>query len=213
MRRLFYSLVAALGLVCASANADAAILTFDDVIVGQTSYAFDGDGDGISDVLFTTTDPAGFNTVGPGSNMSYIREPGLEGTSLLDPDLRVDFLVGAQDGLRFGFALDSASEGAGTFASFFVYDAANTLLASSTQPGLFTLPDGVNPSNYPEGIIAVAFGGTAAYGLFNFNSDFGRFIIDDFQGKFGTTEVPEPASLTLLVLGLAGMRAFRRARR
>jgi len=212
MRRLFYSLVAALGLVCASASADAAILTFDDLITGQTSYAFDGDGDGVNDVVFTTTDPAGFNTVGPGTNMTYIREPGLEGTSLLDPDLRVDFLVGAENGLKFGFAVDSEFEGPGSFASFSVFDAAGTLLASSTQPGLFTTPDGVNPSNYPEGMIDVAFGGRAAYALFNFNSDFGRFIIDDFEGTFGTTEVPEPASLTLLALGLAGMRAFRRAR-
>jgi len=47
----------------------ATILTFDDAIIGATSYSFDSDGDFIDDVIFTTTDPFGFNTVGPGSNM------------------------------------------------------------------------------------------------------------------------------------------------
>jgi len=214
MKRLFFPLVAALALLCAGASADAAILTFDDVIMGATTYSFDGDGDGIFDVVFSTTDPGGFNTVGPGSNMSYIREPGLEGTSLLIPDLRVDFLVGATGSLRFGFALDSFREGPDTVASFSVFDAAHTLLASSTLPGLYTYPNGVDPSNFPEGVMSVAFGGTAAYALFDFSSEAGRYIIDDFEGRFGTTEVvPDPGSTLLLFgIGLAGLGAWRQRR-
>ncbi len=46
---------------------------------------------------------------------------------------RVDFLVGAKDFLKFGFALNSGSEGSGTFASFQVFDSSNNLLASSTK--------------------------------------------------------------------------------
>jgi hypothetical protein len=211
MKRLLCPVVVVLALACASGTADASILTFNDLIIGATSYAFDGDGDGIPDVLFTTTDPAGFRTAGPGTNMTYIHEPGLEGTSLLNPDLRVDFLVGVSGSLRFGFALNSLSESPATSMTFSVYDAANTLLVSSTQPGLYTKPDGVNPSSYPEGLMDVVFGGTAAYALFDFNSDFGRYIIDDFEGKFGTTEVvPEPASLLLLSTGLLGLARRKR---
>jgi hypothetical protein len=118
---------------------------------------------------------------------------------LLNPDLRVDFLVGAKDFLKFGFALNSGSEGPGTFASFQVFDSSNNLLASSNVPGLYS------PSSFPEGLINVNFLGTASYALFNFSS-FGRYIIDNFEGTYGTTEVesvPEPAStLGILALGV-----------
>ncbi|TRU81165.1 MAG: PEP-CTERM sorting domain-containing protein [Microcystis novacekii Mn_MB_F_20050700_S1] len=189
--------------------AQAAIIAFDDLIAGQTSYSFDGDGDGSDDVIFSTIDPSGFNTIGPGLFQSYINEPGLEGTSLLNPDLRVDFLVGAKDFLKFGFALNSGSERPGTFASFQVFDSSNNLLASSNVPGLYS------PSSFPEGLINVNFLGTASYALFNFSSDFGRYIIDNFEGTYGTTEVesvPEPAStLGILALGvLAAGSCFNR---
>lgn len=119
---------------------------------------------------------------------------------MLNPDLRVDFLVGAKDFLKFGFALSSGSEGPGTFASFQVFDSSSNLLASSTVPGLYS------PSSFPEGLINVNFLGTASYALFNFNSDTGRYIIDNFEGTYGTTEVesvPEPAStLGILALGV-----------
>jgi hypothetical protein len=121
---------------------------------------------------------------------------------LLNPDLRVDFFLGATDFLNFGFALNSFSEGPGTFASFQVFDSSNNLLASSTVPGLYS------PSSSPEGLINVSFLGTASYALFNFSSDAGRYIIDDFEGTYGTTEVtsvPEPSSvLGLLAIGALG---------
>ena len=73
-----------------STTAPAATVTFDNLVAGVTSYGFDGDGDTIHDVIFQTADPLGFNTSGPGPFQVYVQQAGLEGTSLLNPDLRVD---------------------------------------------------------------------------------------------------------------------------
>ena len=202
------ALLVLLGLLAPGAYG--ALLTFDEVIAGETTFAFDGDGDGVDDVIFTTTDPGGFNTAGPGANMTYIDEPGLEGTSLLDPDLRVDFLVGAVDSITFGFALNSETED--DFANFYLYDSLDNLIATASQVGLYTLPDGVNRSNFPEGLISLSFSGVASYGLFDFTSDYGRYIIDNMEGTFGTTEVAEPGTLALLGIGLLGMGLIRQRR-
>lgn len=205
-------LLAALALV--GTNASAALITFDAVVVGETSFGFDGDGDSLDDVIFSTSDPLGFRTAGPGPNQSFINEPGLEGTSLLDPDLRVDFLVGAVNSIAFGFALNSTTED--DFASFSLYDSADNLIASTSLLGLYTLPDGVNRSSFPEGFLSLSFNGLASYGLFDFTSDAGRFIIDNFQGTFGTTEeisVPEPTTLSLLGAALLFASVARRRRR
>jgi len=83
----------------------AVTLTFDEAISGEVIFEFDADSDAMPDAVFTTTDPGGFNTVGPGPNQLYIDEPGLEGTTTLPEDLRVDFPNGAVDSLGFGFAV------------------------------------------------------------------------------------------------------------
>ncbi|MCI5129477.1 MAG: hypothetical protein D3907_13540 [Candidatus Electrothrix sp. AUS3] len=168
--------------------ANAAIITFDDAISGATSYEFDGDEDGINDVIFSTTDPYGFNTVGPGSNMTYIEEPGLEGTSLLAEDLRVDFFNGAVDSLAFGFALDSYTED--DIANFKVFNSSGELLSSATITGAYTTISS-GQSNFPEGYLEVIFSGVASYATFDFTSDYGRFIIDNFSGTFGSTEIAD----------------------
>jgi len=194
-------------------NSHASVITFDDAISGSTTYQFDSDADGIMDVIFSTTDPYGFNTVGPGTNMTYIQEPGLEGTSLLNPDLRVDFLNMAKNSLKFGFALNSDSENSTTYTAFNVYDAGGNLIDSDTKFGLYTKPDGINDSDFPEGEILVAFSGIASYALFDFSSDYGRYIIDNFEGTYGSTEVPrvpEPSSLLLLGGGLVGLGMLRK---
>lgn len=176
----------------------AALITFDDLVSGQTSSSFDGDGDGINDVTFSTTDPSGFNTTGPGLNQLFINEPGLDGTSLLDPDLRVEFLYGATDSLSFGFAVNSSFESSTSFATFNLFDSDGNSLAETNKLGV------LGTSSYPEGQIQVNFSGVAAYGTFNLGSEFGRYIIDNFQGTFGSKEVvdvPEPA--TILGSGIA----------
>ncbi len=181
--------------------AGAAVITFDDAISGEIAYSFDGDGDGVDDVIFSTTDPDGFNTVGPGPNQSYIDEPGLEGTTRISPDLRVDFLVGAVGTLQFGFALNTPREFIDG-VTFDVFDGSDTLLASANLLAAFTTPDGINPSSFPEGLLSVSFAGTAAYATFDFSSfTASRYIIDNFEGTFGSTEIPEPPLLALLAMG------------
>jgi len=160
-------------------TAKGAILTFDDLIFGETAYNFDGDGDGIADVVLSTTDPEGFRTQGPGPNMTYIQEPGLEGTSLLSQDLRVDFYGGAKHTISFGFALDSDTED--DTASFLVYDSQDNLLASSSKTGFYTMLNSQERSDFPEGRIEVDFSGTASHATFDFTSDFDRYIIDNFE--------------------------------
>ncbi|MCK5544200.1 MAG: PEP-CTERM sorting domain-containing protein [Desulfobulbaceae bacterium] len=199
--------------------AEAAIITFDDLLTGVTSYGFDGDGDLINDVIFSTTDPSGYNTVGPGSNMTYIDEPGLEGSTVYD--LRVDFLNQAESYLNFGFALDDDSETINTWVDFSVYDAGGNLLASDFEYGLYTLPDGTNRSNFPEGRIETTFSGIASYALFDSNNDSSggqRYIFDNFEGIFGSTEVPpqnpipEPSTILLMGAGLLGLVGYNRKR-
>lgn len=204
-RNILSVFIAGVLLSSAVGTANSALLTFDDLITGATSYAFDGDGDAVNDVVFSTTDPYGFNTVGPGSNMTYINEPGLEGTSLLSQDLRVDFLVGAIGALSFGFALDSYSED--DTVTFEVFNSSDTLLAAATVTGMYTYPSG--QSSFPEGYLTVAFAGAASYATFNFTSDYGRYIIDNFQGTFGSSEVPEPTTMLLFGTGLVGLAGSR----
>lgn len=199
-------------LIAAGGQGHAALITFDDLVTGVTSYGYDGDGDNIADAVFSTTDPAGFNTVGPGPNQNYIREPGLEATSLLNPDLRVDFVFGAFGTLGFGFALNSTVADASFFGSMSVYDEFDNLLGSDTVAGQYT-PTPAGLSSFPEGQVNVAFAGRAAYALLNFESQFGRFIIDDFSGTFGSTEVPEPVSIALVLAGLGLAGAAHRRRR
>ncbi|MEH1815239.1 MAG: PEP-CTERM sorting domain-containing protein [Nostoc sp.] len=178
--------------------AKASLITFDNLASGQTSFGFDGDGDKIDDVIFTTTNPLGFNISGPGLNQVFINEPGLEGTSLLNPDLKVNFLKGAKDFLSFGFALDSF-EDSNTFAAFNLFDSNGNSLASTQELGV------LGTSDFPEGKIQLNFSGVAAYGTLNFSSDFGRYIIDNFEGNFGSTEVVTsvPESVTILGSGIA----------
>ncbi|MEM9840589.1 MAG: PEP-CTERM sorting domain-containing protein [Pseudomonadota bacterium] len=195
---------AALGVIAAlTATAQAAEITFDDAISGATFFDFDGDNDGTVDVRFSTTDPSGFNTIGPGLNQTYISEPGLEGTTTLNPDLRVDFFFGAVGSLGFGFATSDIFENV-TSVTFTVFDDMDNMLGSTTVFSTFD-----TGSDFPEELLNLDFAGVAAYALFDFAGDADRYIIDNFNGTFGNAEprpgeVPVPGALALFAPVLAG---------
>ena len=226
MRRHLGGLLLAIGSAIWASSGSAITLTFDDAISGATSYSFDQNKDGIVDATFSTTDPSGFNTVGPGPNMTFINEPGLEGTTTLSPDLRVSFPLGAVGSLGFGFAMSSSIATPNLTVTFRVYDASNNLLATATQTAAFTQPVPPTPSSYPEGQVSVSFSGTAAYATFDFNgTDASRYILDNFTGTFGSSERPTEAAppaniptlsewgLILLSTLLAGVALYTSRRR
>jgi hypothetical protein len=229
LHRRLRALAAALSLSLCVGTAQAITLTFNDAISGATSYSFDQNLDGIVDAVFTTTDPSGFNTVGPGTNMTYINEPGLEGTTTLAPDLRANFPLGAVGSLGFGFAMSAVANSPNLTVTLNVYDSSNNLLATATQTAAFTQPVPPTNSSYPEGTIAVAFAGTAAYATLDFNStDASRYIIDNFTGTFGSSERPVTPTapvqiptlsewgmilMSLMLAGAAALTMRRRERR
>lgn len=210
-RYLSAAAAVAIALAPGAALAVPVVITFDDAIVGATEYNFDADGDGADDVRFSTNDPLGFNTAGPGANQIFIDEPGLEGTTSLNPDLRVDFLVGAEGSISFGFAISQQADQADA-VTFSVFDAGNVLLGSANGNAVR------GASTFPEGLVNLAFAGVAAYGTFNFDTPASRYIIDNFTGEFGTVDrgVPEPAIWAQLILGFGivggGVRKLRSAR-
>jgi hypothetical protein len=197
------------GLIGIATPASAVTITFDDLVTGATSYAYDADGDTIADAIFSTLDPFGFNTVGPGTNQLYIQQPGIEGTQLLPVDLRVDFTIGAINSLGFGFAINAQGEQPGAVL-FSVYGANNALLGS-------VLADASQgSSNFPEGLVSLAFSGTAAYATFDFLEASGssRYIIDNFTGRFGSVAgIPEPQVWAQLVMGFGILGFAMRGRR
>ena len=178
-------------------------ITFDEAINGVPFFNFDSsDPDSATDVVFSTTDPFGFNTSGPGPEQLFIQEPGLEGTTALNPDLRVDFLQGAVGTISFGFATIDMAE-----VTFTAFNAAGVPIGTQTVSGdFFDIPEGpvddgfggeiiIPPgttSAFPENEVIVPLSGTAVFGEFNFVLDGagpgdpspiepdGRYIIDNF---------------------------------
>ena len=195
-RRSALALGMALALGSGYTTAGVEIITFDDAIDGLPFYNFDSnDADTTTDVVFSTTDPLGFNTAGPGPSQKYIDEPGLEGTTALPVDLRVDLLQGAIGTISVGFALIQDGQ-----ATFTAYDADGNVVGTSTVVGdYFQLDNASSPdtefpgdgtSFFPENEIVVNLSGTAVYGEFDFEiidgtsgetGGEGRYIIDNFS--------------------------------
>lgn len=111
-------------------------------------------------------------------------------------------------------------------ASFDVYDGLNgtgNLLGSLNLPGTTNGASGAcsayyNPNYCPFSAAGLGFAGTAYSVVFQGGTD--RLVFDDFTfgsivpGEPGDpSTVPEPASMTLLATGLAGLAAARRRKR
>jgi len=210
MKRHLLNISSALALlVGTAASSSGATITFDG-FSGGTSFNFDGDGDGTPDALFSTPDPSGFNAFGPGLGQTYIDEPGIEGTTEITPDLRVDFSFGATGRLGFGYAMSTMENGTGASVTFRAFSDAGDLLAEITQVAV------VQNNKFVGGVIDLPLPSEARYATFDFERGQGfatRYIIDNFTGTFGNTEpdappggtgeVPEPASLALGAIGIA----------
>ena len=89
--------------------------------------------------------------------------------------------------------------------TFSVFDVANSLLSqvfADSAQGF---------SSFTEGLVSTNFSGVAAFATFDLDgSAAGRYLTDDFESTFGSTEVPAPAG-ALLLIGL-GLLLHRRAR-
>lgn len=160
-------------------------LTFDDAVQGRPYYSYDANSDGSPDVVLSTSDPGGFNTFGPGLDMFYIQEPGIEGTALLAEDLRVNFLRGAVGTVAFGYAVSTLSSGYGV--TFRLHDVNGALLGSTASTAVFQSLASGGQSAFPENRVSMSFSGTAAYGTFDFGASSGmpgddapnRYIVDN----------------------------------
>lgn len=170
-------------LICTPTYADN--ITFNNLISGKSTFGFDSNNDGIADVIFSTPDPFGFNTLGPGANQNFIDEPGLEGSSLFNGDLRVDFVNGARNNISFGFAINAHMESSDFFARMSIYDEFDKKIGDISETGYFSsTPSGL--SSYPEGVINFSFSEVASYAILDFESQYGRYIIDNFSGDFSS---------------------------
>lgn len=214
--------IMAAGLIFAltGAASHAAIVTFDKLVEGTSRFTLDADGDYMRDVTFSTTDPAGFSRDGPSvGHQNYISGPGLEGTSELAPDVRVDFLQGAVGPLSFAFVMDPRPSSSLRLpipgVTFSVFDPSHVLIASVSAGADYTKKmDPKQVSQFPEARLTATFSGVASYALFDFDSvESRRYMLDNFAGTFGSSEgvpptegipaIPEPRTAILLAFGLA----------
>ena len=213
--RFFALLFTAASLVTSAHSVSAQVINFETLVQGQVTHGVDINNDGIDDVLFSTTDPAGFNTAGPDPNTQvHVSGLLLETSSTTDPDIRVDFLGGAIDQFQVGFALLTAVGDVGQGLSFEVFDQADNQLGSSFQPGAL-LP--LNPSldasvsGFPEGLLSLSFQGVASYALLDATTTGSRFVIDNFAGDFlPAAAIPDPSALTLIGLSSVILLGRRR---
>lgn len=200
----FACLALAVFLAASAHSVSAQVIGFETLVPSQT-YGVDINNDGIDDVLFSTTDPAGFGNTGPDQNAQvYASGLFLESSSTTDPDIRVDFPGGAINDLQVGFALLTGVDDLGQGLLLEVFDQAGNQLGSTSKPGQIlplTVTAATGMSQFPEGLLSVSFDGVASYALVDATTTGGRFIIDNFSGTFLPAAIPEPSALALLGLG------------
>jgi len=195
--------VLTLALVCfGTTNLLAQPIDFDALSFGDTLFGFDVNADGQNDVEFSTTDPLGFGIGGPNpDDQVFVAGTVLESSSILDPDVRVDFLNGAVNSIGLGYALLTGVADLGQGLQVDVFDSADVLIGSTFQAGqILSGTNNGGVSVFPEGSISVSFAGVAAYALLDATTTGGRFAIDDFEGDFFPTAIPEPSGGMFMML-------------
>ncbi len=206
-RRFLLVAISALIWILASNESYALCITFDDVQANSSRYTVDLDGDGSSDLIFTTPSPKGFTPSAPPVSLTGIIEPGLGGrvlshktgaTAFETAEVIVEFLGGATDSVGFNFAV--SGEIHSTWNAYIQLGTHEEGLISGRRvKAEKTLSERV-PSGkiitVSEGFMEHSFTKKADFALINFNTTSGGlFILDNFVGTFGTAEDPvlEPA--------------------
>ncbi len=178
-------------------------------ISGRSMYGFDTNSDSTDDLVFSTTDPAGFNYVhvilgepNPGSVFNdYI-----EVSANNSPSLRVDFVNGTEGDFHLGFAFSPNVEG--QHHNYRVFDSSDNLLPSTVD---FSQRDvsGVDTYNNIHSRDTVRFTGLASYALIDSSSSFG---LRTFSGVFSENDdpiwglpIPVPSAIWLFGSGLIGL--------
>lgn len=128
--------VVAASLFSSAQSASAQVIDFETLVATQAVFGFDVNNDGSDDVVFSSTDPAGFNTTGPNPvNQFHLSGQVLETSSASSPDIRVDFLGGATGQLQVDFALLTDVNDPGQGPLLEVFDQADNQLGSMFQCG------------------------------------------------------------------------------
>ena len=168
-------------------TSSAATVTFGDLTAGSKTYSADVDGDGMDDVIFSTTHQSGFEA-GYASSPTLIEGSGLKAASTSQDDLEVRFNHGLKEYLQFDFAVTTYDDKVGGYVYFWVYDAEGWPIGNSHK--VMAQPTGDFARH--EATVSVDVDRTAASATFNFVTMGGGnwYVIDNFEGTFGSGESP-----------------------